>query len=273
MSMLTQLPGVAGVWEPFHPRKGVVLESWGARPHRGTMTSKDKALLEDVLAGNLVNAWTCSRTPLRDAIGANQLLVKYVRGNSLLPWVIDEWDLQHKPILLMRHPWDVVQSQVRAFGPRPVDMDVEKAFPGHTLLQAHWGEVQTESDPLKRQLRIWCLLNAPVWERYAQHQDVISLHYHDLVLDPEVQLLSTLNKLKWKPAGRTSWNARGFVEGLDSSAASDTDFRGDRLANQKDQLWKNLKALTPARRRELQQILDRYGLTTYCMEEPTPRGR
>ena len=273
MSMLSKLPGVAGIWEPLHEDRGVVPDRWGARPHRDAMTAQDKALLADVLAGNLVNAWTCSRTPLRDAVGADQLLVKYVRGNSLLPLVLDEWNLQHKPILLMRHPWDVVQSQVRAFGPRPVDVDVDKVYPGHSLLQTHWAEVRAETDPLKRQLHIWCLLNAPLWERYAQNPDVIALHYHDLVLDPESQLVSTLNQLEWTPANRSSWNVRSFVEGLDSRATSDTDFRGDRLANQRDQLWKNLKALTPSRRRELQQVLDRHGLTMYSMEEPNPRVR
>ena len=112
-----------------------------------------------------------------------------------------------------------------------------------------------------------------MWERYAQNPDVIALHYHDLVLDPEAQLVSTLNQLEWTPANRSSWNARSFVEGLDSRATSDTDFRGDRLANQRDQLWKNLKALTPSRQRELQQVLDRHGLTMYSMEEPNPRVR
>ena len=137
MSLLSQLPGVASLWEPFHSKKGVVPKHWGARPHPDAFSEGDSAILGEVLAGHRVNAWTCSRTPLQQAKNASQLLIKYVRGNRLLPFILDKWHLKHKPILLMRHPLDVAISQLRAFGERPRDVRVNKVYPGHTKLQEH----------------------------------------------------------------------------------------------------------------------------------------
>ena len=273
MSLLSKLPGVAGVWEPLHDSKGVVPERWGARPHRKALTDGDKALLKDILAGNRLNAWTCSRTPLSDAIQSDQLLVKYVRGNSLLPLVLDEWNLKHKPVLLMRHPLDVVTSQVKAFGARPADLDLERDYAEHVLLHKHWGRVKEISDPLERQLHLWCLLNAPLWEAYAQSGDVIAVHYHDLILDPEYRLKDILNELAWQPQrSLEDWSLDAFVANLDLRATSDTDFKGDFLANQQDQLWKNIKRLTPEEKQRYQGVFDTYGLTLYSMHEVKPRS-
>ena len=271
MGMLAQLPGVACVWEPLHERRGVVPNSWGARPHPEALTPADMDVLEQVLSGNLANAWTCSRTTLREAREADQLLIKYVRANSLLPKMLERWEFRHKPILLMRHPWDVVQSQVRAFGPRPMDLRVEQAYAGHRQIQQRWATIQAEPDPCVRQLHLWCLLNAPIWKSCADDPAVVSVDYHDLVLDPEGGLIDVLEQLQWQAPERSDWTPQGFVAGLNARAGSDTDFRGDYLQNQQDQLWKNLRRLTPERRASLQNVLDSYGVTRYVMDDIRPQ--
>ena len=257
----------------MHETKGVVPTHWGARPHPRTMTDEDKALLEDILAGKRLNAWTCSRTPISDAVQSNQLLIKYVRGNSLLPLVLDEWDLKHKPVLLMRHPLDVVTSQIKAFGARPAELHLERDYPGHELLHNHWSRVKGTSDPVERQLHLWCLLNAPLWETYANSDDVVAVHYHDLILDPEHRLKDILHQMAWEPPRSVEgWSVDAFVADLDIRATSDTDFKGDYLANQQDQLWKNIKRLAPEEKRRYQGVFDTYGLSLYSMHEAKPRS-
>ena len=273
MSLLSKLPGVAGVWEPLHDSKGVVPRRWGVRPHRNALTDQDKLLLKDILAGNKLNAWTCSRTPIQDAFASNQLLVKYVRGNSLLPLVLDEWNLRHKPVLLMRHPLDVVTSQVKAFGERPTDINPEVVYPKHINLHKHCWRVKEISDPIERQLHLWCLLNAPLWQSYAESDDVVAIHYHDLIVDPKHRLKDMLSQLAWRPQRSIeNWSADSFVAGLDLRETSDTDFHGEFLANQQDQLWKNIKRLTPEEKRRYQNVLDTYGLTLYSMHEVKPNS-
>lgn len=271
MSLLSKLPGVAGMWEPFHETKGVVPTHWGARPHPAALNSQDESILYDVLSGRRANGWTCSRTSLVDAQGASQILVKYVRGNSLLPFMLDNWCFSHAPILLMRHPLDVVTSQVRAFGAKPRDLDVHRMYPGHPELHVRWKDIRHLEDPLERQLHMWCLLNAKLWEEMARDKRVIALHYHDLILDPERHLKAVLEQWKWVPKRPDpSWSIDAFVSSLDLRATSDTDFKGDFLANQQDQLWKNLKRLTPEERTRYQRVLDTHSVTLYAMDEVRP---
>jgi len=58
---------------------------------------------------------------------------------------------------------------------------------------------------------------------------------------------------------------------LDLRATSDTDFKGDFLANQQDQLWKNIKRLTSEERARYQRVLDTHSFTLYAMDEVRPR--
>ena len=272
MSLLSKLPGVARLWEPFHEAKGVVPTHWGARPHPRALRPNDESVLHDVLSGQRTNAWTCSRTSFTEARHASQLLFKYVRGNTLLPFMLDNWRFTQAPLLLMRHPLDVVTSQVRAFGARPRNLDVHRAYPGHSELHARWGDISRVGDPVERQLHIWCLLNAQLWETTAQDDRVITLHYHDLILDPEHHLKAVLEEWDWAPKDPdASWSIDAFVSGLDLRATSDTDFQGDFLANQQDQLWKNIKRLTPERSASLQNVLDSYGVTRYVMDDVRPK--
>ena len=271
MSLLSKLPSVVGIWEPFHIKKGVVPNHWGARPHPEALKKEDLAVLEDVLAGRRVNAWTCSRTRLAESLRASQVLIKYVRGTPLLPLMLDTWAFEHKPILLMRHPFDVATSQVKAFGARSGDLDVAHLFPGHTKLLKLWPDIRQMKDPVERQLHVWCLINARVWETMSQDDRVIAVHYRDLILDPGRHLTDVINQLNWIPPGMDcNWSVDSFVSDLDLRAASDTDFGGDFLANQHDQLWKNLSALDREAKTRYQGVLDQHGFSMYSMEDVDP---
>ena len=270
MSLLSQLPGVASLWEPFHSKKGVVPKHWGARPHPDALNEGDSAILGEVLAGRRVNAWTCSRTPLQQAKNASQLLIKYVRGNRLLPFILDKWNLKHKPILLMRHPLDVAISQLRAFGERPRDVRVNKVYPGHTKLQKRWAELSQVADPLERHLHLWCLLNAALWEDMSRDHRVIAVHYHDLAVQPEKELYRIIEALDLTSA-RARQSTQNFVSSLDPRKTSDTDFKGDFLANNHDQLWKNLGAIDDERKAILQSVLDQHGFSMYSMNDVAPQ--
>ena len=106
----------------------------------------------------------------------------------------------------------------------------------------------------------------------AQDNRVVALHYHDLILDPERHLKAVLEQWNWAPKGPDpSWSIDAFVSSLDLRATSDTDFKGDFLANQQDQLWKNIKRLTPEERARYQRVLDTHSFTLYAMDEVRPR--
>ena len=60
MSMLSQLPGVAPMWEPLHMSKGVGRASWGDRPHERAMGPLDQGCLKEMMSGRMHNPWTAS---------------------------------------------------------------------------------------------------------------------------------------------------------------------------------------------------------------------
>ena len=268
MSMLSQLPGVVPMWEPLHTSKGVGRTGWGDRPHKHAMGPLDQDCLKEMMSGRMHNPWTASRTGARQALQAHQLLFKYVRANALLPWFLEQ-PLQHKPLLLMRHPLDIVTSQVRAFGPRPMEVDPEVAFPGHVALHRAWPELKRVDDDIERQLHFWALTDGAIWERYAGSDEVVAVHYCDLALQPRDSLRGVLNAWNWRPAS-SEWDAEAFIQRVDPNMTSDTDFQGDRLNDQEAQLAKNVTRLTPARRAQLQSVLDMHGIGLYHMGDINP---
>lgn len=269
MSMLSQLPGVIPVWEPFHRTKGVVPHGWGARPVPATLSVYDLGHLRDVFSGRKHNAWTCSRASMSLAWKAETLLFKHVRANHLLTWLLAEGPLESPPILLVRHPWDIVVSQVKAFGARGLDLDVHEVFPGHPDLHQRWPELKSLEDPLVRQLHIWCLLNTKVVQETAQRHDIVLVHYHDLVLSPKQELARIVHALGWQHRDK-DWEIDAYLDALDPNQSSDTDFQGERKAEATEQLWKNQMGLSQERLHELQAILDGHGYNMHRMGSIAP---
>ena len=268
MSMLSQLPGVVPVWEPLHTSKGVGRASWGDRPHNDAMGSVDQEHLHAMVSGRMHNTWTASRASAGQALHGRQLLFKYVRANGLLPWFLQQ-PLQHKPLLLMRHPLDIVTSQVRAFGGRPMGVDPEVAFPGHVALHRAWPELKRIDDEVERQLHIWALTDGQIWERHAGSDAVVPVHYCDLALQPRKSLRRVLDAWDWRPP-TSDWDAESFLQRVDPNITSDTDFQGDRLKDQQAQLAKNVARLSPSRQAQLQSVLDMHSIGLYHMGDITP---
>ena len=92
MSLLSKLPGVAGVWEPLHDSKGVVPRRWGVRPHRNAMTDQDKLLLkQQYLLKHLPKRFSFW---LLLVLMQNNLYKHYRRSQSLHKLVCLTWQLQ-----------------------------------------------------------------------------------------------------------------------------------------------------------------------------------
>ena len=153
---------------------------------------------------------------------------------------------------------------------------VHDVFPGHHELHHHWPELRSLKDPLVRQLHIWCLLNARVVQENAQRQDVVLVHYHDLVLSPKQELARIVNELGWKPRDK-GWEIDDYLEALDPNQSSDTDFRGERKAEATEQLWKNQAGLSQERLQALQTVLDQHRYTLphggHCTPQKALKGR
>ena len=108
-----------GVWEPLNPRNYRILKRFEEplRPYLNP-ANEDQDLyqfFEALLKGQLYQTSTMERFDLqrffRIAGSLDPLIVKSVRGNRILPWLLEHFKLKNT-CLLLRHPCAVISSQL-----------------------------------------------------------------------------------------------------------------------------------------------------------------
>lgn len=96
------------------------------------------AFLSDVLTGRVLTRWTASRLPLSRAANVSRWIVKFVRANQMLGWLVTHFPIP-PPVLLMRHPCAVFASWVErgwplANYPPKRDRKFFQAYPAMTSM-------------------------------------------------------------------------------------------------------------------------------------------
>lgn len=114
-AVLNAIPRSCPLFEPLHlrnvPEASAAGFSW--RTYRDPEVSwpEGEAFLHSVFAGSTVNDWTSREMAWRDIAFSRRQVVKFVRANRLLPWIVSHFSIP-EPLLLMRHPCAVVASQL-----------------------------------------------------------------------------------------------------------------------------------------------------------------
>jgi len=70
-----------------------------------------KQYFQRILSGKLLNPWLCSQISPLKAISARRLVIKFVRGNMIIDWLVNQFDLL-PPALVIRHPCAIIASQL-----------------------------------------------------------------------------------------------------------------------------------------------------------------
>ncbi|MEQ8552416.1 MAG: hypothetical protein RIC53_07150 [Cyclobacteriaceae bacterium] len=120
---------------------------------------------------------------------AERLLVKICRGNRLLPWLTKQYEFKYKPIYMIRHPFAVVDSQLKQGGwdanwksfklPDSPYVDFE-------LKHADFlGSLESKEELLTAN---WCISNKQTLENVRHGVDWINVKYESLFLNPEDNL-------------------------------------------------------------------------------------
>src|SRR5262249_51250275 len=105
--LLGTIPRSAMLWEPLFPDADPELRRIGFAertyipPHCEQPAME--AYLRRALTGRALNRWTLQRTNLLDVYRVRRWIVKFVRANMLLPWLVRRFPV-HRPLLLIRHP-------------------------------------------------------------------------------------------------------------------------------------------------------------------------
>ena len=264
MELLGQIPNSTTLWEPFYPGKGVLPAKFnlGWRPNIEEFDEEPeiKSIIESILRGRLTNRYVLSETTLTKSKQADQLVIKFTRAHLMLPWLTRQFHFHYKPILLLRHPVAVAQSQVRAFA--------HKSYEGWRTPDSHKNGIYKVHEPflntlqtnLEIQLALWCMHNAIPLSHERNDQDWMVVHYENLLVDPKSEL-ARIKERTGIPIPQLS------DEQL--SKRSNSDFKGD-FKNAEDQLVKWKAKLSDAELQRLQEILTYFKVDNYSCDHHMP---
>jgi hypothetical protein len=186
---LLSATSAALIWEPLHIKYNKFLrdQDWNWRQvitpdyyNQNTINHFDK-----ILSGRLLNEWTLLQTTTKDCCDARHLMIKFCRGNGILPWLVEQFDFTYKPVLLLRHPMAVVASQLKHGGwSKPFQgFNINYNMPQSNLYKQHEAFLNTIKTKEASLIVSWCLansnpLNSPNSTKW------LTLYYEDLVRNP-----------------------------------------------------------------------------------------
>jgi hypothetical protein len=181
----------AMIWEPIHPKRGLISSKYGRRPYWTENNRKDlKYRLSKIFSGIGINSWTSkmdsSLIPLY--IASKPLLVKFTRVNRLLPDIFSHIQFIHKPILLVRHPAAVFLSQYKTFG-NPVkgfywSKDKAQEVIEDPRYNSHKDFINELKDLIHREFAVYCMNNYHIYNYEINSTKYFTVFYEDLLLDP-----------------------------------------------------------------------------------------
>ena len=263
MEILNHLPKTAINWEPFHDKLGVVPKTpnWSIRPYWSIDSKQEEnfKIVKSILDFSRFNSWTLAISPLNELLKADTIITKFVRGNAILPWIINNFEFKNKPILLVRNPIDTCISQMKSFG--KIDYNKIKEFyiqryPKHKLF------LESLNTELELRIAIWILNNIEVLNYPNIREKVLTVFYEDLMLNPETMVENILTELKIADKDKES-----TLKEINYRQASVMNVGGLKESTE-DQLWKNMKKLKDEELRSIQQVYNYFEFDLYSVNSP-----
>jgi Sulfotransferase family len=126
----------------------------------GGGTPSQKLFMERVLQGRVLNWWTCSCNPLSRAIRPDVWIVKEIKANYLVEWILGTFPIR-RAVMIVRHPCATIASRLsQGWKPKNVQrkrkirqLSVRRLFPHLEAL------CQRLEDPFEIMAARWCLKN------------------------------------------------------------------------------------------------------------------
>ena len=266
MNMLQQIPNTATIFEPEHWEHGLLPSSlkFGAElqyiPKDHQWTEAKKAF-EKIFLGYKLNKWTEQHSAYHEWMQSEQIIVKFVRGNTFIPWLINQFDFKYKPVYLLRHPLAVANSRLRNF-------KEDQAFqsfnfpdqPFNENILVHKPFLESLKTSIEIVIAIWCLNNKALLQE-EDPKEYIKVNYENLRLQPEVQLRKIFNQL-------TIPLPKKALEMINKPSV--TDFNKEMVADPHHQIEKWVKLISPEQQAEAQRVLDYFEIREYSAYNAYP---
>lgn len=243
---IAEVPRTAVMWEPLLERQ---MPEWthlglGPRPAlpEGADRPETRAVLDRVFRGKALNRWSKGSDALT-CVRADRLLIKVSRGNALLPWLTKQFPFRRPPVLLVRHPFAVVASQL--------------AWGAWSSLHDRANQDRTPEEAL---VQTWCTTTLQALRHERCGTDWVPVFYEHLLQDPEREVERIFGR--WEIRVPPSIYGR---MGRASATTKEATFEDGAEA----QLSKWQRALSPDQVARMRAVLEQYDVTEYGLS-PLP---
>ena len=149
-------------------------------------TAKDKTTYEyfyKIFSGKIADGYNTYYTHLLKVLNTKQWVIKFIKANRLLPWILENFHFTQKPVFIIRHPCGVVYSQMKhPFVSKPLTIPEDDL----KALKVIFGEIPEVVKKIKTRAGIkaltWVIDNyIPL--HYWKPENLIVVPYERLVLD------------------------------------------------------------------------------------------
>jgi len=268
MECLYKIPDVIINWEPLHSKKGVVPESWGNRPYVENEEESDEyfKILKEIFCLQRRNKWTLGRNEFLKFARPKFIILKFVRANLLLPFILDNFHLRKRVIFLLRHPIDTCISQLKAFDYDKKDLLSSYLDNEKKKFSDHLPFLKLLNSNLEVKIAIWCINNIKTINLLPRYKNkIIFVYYKDLVLNPNEEFHKILEKLEIKDSAKVT-------SLIDFTKASKTSLNSKKIDPER-QIWKNINSLSDNEKIAIQKVFDYFDFKLYSAFTPDEKFR
>ena len=265
--ILKSIPSTALLWEPLHLNfvKQLNTLNFGWRQYipDDFEWPDAKFFFEQVLSGKVINEWTISNSTLLEYVHAKYFIVKICRGNMLLPWLTNNFNFKFKPIYLVRHPFAVVNSQLKQGGWDQVSNKFkipETPFNDNFLIHKDYlNSLKSREEILTA---IWCISNNTPMSHPNNNKKWITIYYENLLIEPDKCMSKIFN----------IWGIP-IPEGIEETYGkkSRTALKNTNIENPYNQLSRWERELTRHQIKNMQNVLDYFEFKTYSSKDQIPK--
>ena len=203
---LVQLFELPILWEPMLPRKNSRFAKFSFASRQYLPDNlKNKEIhkaFSDLLHGKGVDHWEINHTSVKELKKSKCAIIKFTRGNMLLPYITKQFSFEKKPIYMLRNPMAVVASQLKHVGWKDAKnhFEIPDTF-YNEVYDTHREFLKTLKTKEEVLVAKWALTNKIVLEHPRHDLDWIFITYEETLLKPKETLTKVLDN--W---GYTNFN-------------------------------------------------------------------
>ena len=246
------------LWEPLQPRLvprfGDLGFGWRQYIPAQAKWPAARRAFQDLLRGKLLNRHVCRYTRASRLAASERVLIKFCRGNALLPWFVRQFELAHEPVLLLRHPFAVAASQMGHGHWNEASYSFDASAPFSEREGAHASYLASLRTRPELLVATWCLANTAALEQPPADRPWITVYYEQLLAEPAEQLGRIFERWSLDLPKRVLEQV-----GKPSSMTKDASA----LHDSTKQIAKWRQVFSPADIERMLAVLDHFGVTVY----------